>query len=386
MYEPSYQLDLFAVVIILGVIQGLFLSFFFLNKRIRRKPSSLYLGFVMLSLSLIILEIFLNYTGYMFNMLRIDNFSEPLSFAVPPLMYFYIFSSINRRPPKRAWIHLIPLIFWLLYSIFYFIQPVELKQHHYLDYHHPDMGIVLPDASYNEDPLGLRTYVNELVMLQLATYLVVSIIFIRRSFKALDRSFFASGIKPVSWLRNFVFFMFAILVSFVAVKFIFVADIGDYLLGSLISIVIYATSYNVIRASEFFQESIADPLHPKKKYEKSALQDADKATILGQLKQCMEVDKDFKNPLVSQPFISKKLGIPVHHISQVINEKLNQSFFEMIASYRIEEAKSLLKNPAHDQLTIEDLADEVGYNSKSAFNRSFKKHTGLTPTEFKNQM
>jgi len=88
MYEPSYQLDLFAVVIILGVIQGLFLSFFFLNKRIRRKPSSLYLGFVMLSLSLIILEIFLNYTGYMFNMLRIDNFSEPLSFAVPPFIFW----------------------------------------------------------------------------------------------------------------------------------------------------------------------------------------------------------------------------------------------------------------------------------------------------------
>jgi AraC-like DNA-binding protein len=57
----------------------------------------------------------------------------------------------------------------------------------------------------------------------------------------------------------------------------------------------------------------------------------------------------------------------------------------MIASYRIREAKILLKDPEHEQLTIEDLADEVGYNSKSAFNRSFKKHTGLTPSEFKNQ-
>ena len=385
MNEPDIQIDLFAIIILLGVIQGLFLSFFFLNRRIRRLPASLYLGLVMLSLSMIILEIFLNHTGYMFQVLRIDNFSEALSFAVPPLMYFYIASTISGKPERKAWIHLIPFMFWFLYCIFYFIQPIELKQAHYLHYHYPDMNIQLPDVPYGEDPLGLRGYINELVMVQLTTYLVLSTIPIRRSFRMLGKAFFASGVKPLSWLRNFILFMFAILATFVAVKFTFKADIGDYLIGSLISLVIYATSYNVIRASEFFQENVREPLQPKKKYEKSALQEVDKMKILEQLKHCMEEDKEYANPLVSQPHISKKLGIPVHHISQVINEKLNQSFFEMIATYRIEKAKSLLQDPDHDHLTIEDLADEVGYNSKSAFNRSFKKHTGLTPSEFKKQ-
>ena len=74
MPELPKSLDLFAVIILLGVIQGLFLSFFFLNRKIRRNSSSLFLGFVMLSLSLIILEIFLNHTGYMYDMLRFDNF------------------------------------------------------------------------------------------------------------------------------------------------------------------------------------------------------------------------------------------------------------------------------------------------------------------------
>jgi AraC-like DNA-binding protein len=222
-------------------------------------------------------------------------------------------------------------------------------------------------------------------MIQLTTYLVVSILFIHKSFKTLGISFLARREKPISWLRNFVFLMFAILVTFVVVKTVFEADIGDYLIGSLISLIIYATSFNVIKASDFFQESVSDPLHPKKKYEKSALQEEDKARILTELRQCMEADKDFRNPLISQPFIAKKLNRPVHHISQVINEKLDQSFFEMIASYRVEEAKMILKDPSHGQLTIEDIADEVGYNSKSAFNRSFKKHTGVTPSEFRNQ-
>ena len=148
-------------------------------------------------------------------------------------------------------------------------------------------------------------------------------------------------------MRNFVFLMFLILATFVIVKFTFEADIGDYLIGSLIAVVIYATSFNVIRASEFFQDGKSDALHPKRKYEKSALQEEDKIKILTQLKKCMEEEKDFKNPLVSQPFIAKKLGIPVHHLSQVINEKLGQSFFEMIATHRIEEAKALLKEPGH---------------------------------------
>ena len=123
----------------------------------------------MLSLSLIILEIFLNYTGYMYNMLRIDNFSEPLSFSVPPLMYFYIYSSIRQKHPRKAWIHLLPMILWFVYCIWYYIQPIELKQIHYLDYHHPELAVEIPDIPYHEDPLGLRTYVNELVMLQLTT-------------------------------------------------------------------------------------------------------------------------------------------------------------------------------------------------------------------------
>jgi len=383
MPEPVFQLDLFAVIIFLGVIQGVFLSLFFLNRKVRRKPSNLFLGFLMLGLSLIILEIFLVHTRYMYQVLRVDNFSEPLNFGVPPLMYLYIYASISRKIPRRAWIHFIPMIFWLIYSIWYFIQPMEVKQLHYLDYHFPELTVEFPDLPYTGDPLGLRTYVNELVMLQLTTYLVVSLLFIRKSFKTLGVSFLALREKPITWLRNFVFLMFAILITFVAVKSIFMADIGDYLIGSLISLIIYATSFNVIRASDFFQESVSNPLHPRKKYEKSALQEEDKTGILNALVRCMEVDKDFLNPLVSLPFIAKKLNRPVHHISQVINEKLDQSFFEMIASYRVEEAKGILNDPTSHQLTIEDIADEVGYNSKSAFNRSFKRHTGLTPSEFR---
>ena len=67
----------------------------------------------------------------------------------------------------------------------------------------------------------------------------------------------------------------------------------------------------------------------------------------------------------------------------MINEKLNQSFFEMIASYRIEAAKSILNTEMGKKLIIEEVAERVGYNSKSAFNTAFKKFTSQTPSEYR---
>ena len=73
-----------------------------------------------------------------------------------------------------------------------------------------------------------------------------------------------------------------------------------------------------------------------------------------------------------------------HHIDATDVFKLNQSFFELVASYRVEEAKTILKTDLGEKLTIEEIAERVGYNSKSAFNTAFKKITSQTPSVFRN--
>ena len=67
----------------------------------------------------------------------------------------------------------------------------------------------------------------------------------------------------------------------------------------------------------------------------------------------------------------------------MINETVGQNFFDFVNRYRIEEAKKLLANPADKKITVLEVLYEVGFNSKSSFNTLFKKHTGLTPSEFK---
>lgn len=70
-------------------------------------------------------------------------------------------------------------------------------------------------------------------------------------------------------------------------------------------------------------------------------------------------------------------------ISQVINEKLNKSFFELLAFYRVEEAKKILAGDKANKITIEELSEMVGYNSKTAFNNAFRKLSGKTPSDFR---
>ncbi len=62
---------------------------------------------------------------------------------------------------------------------------------------------------------------------------------------------------------------------------------------------------------------------------------------------------------------------------------MGTSFYDWLAAYRVEEAKRLLADPKAKLFTIEQIAEEVGYNSKSAFNKAFKKFTGKTPSEYK---
>jgi AraC-like DNA-binding protein len=73
-----------------------------------------------------------------------------------------------------------------------------------------------------------------------------------------------------------------------------------------------------------------------------------------------------------------------HHLTQLLNEKLEKNFYSFINEYRIGEAIDRLNDPAL-QVNILSLAFDCGFNSKSSFNNYFKKITGSTPTAYRKQ-
>lgn len=79
--------------------------------------------------------------------------------------------------------------------------------------------------------------------------------------------------------------------------------------------------------------------------------------------------------------LANLLGLTPHQLSYVINTGFNMNFFQFVNQYRIEKAKELLINNSKNY-TILAIAYDSGFNSKTAFNTTFKKITGQTPTEF----
>ena len=146
---------------------------------------------------------------------------------------------------------------------------------------------------------------------------------------------------------------------------------------------LFMTTVQIMNSSSYFNEVSTFLEVPSLKYQKSSLEIEEKEMILTAIVNQMKNEKYFIKSTSSLSGLAKSIGESSHHVSQVINEKLNQSFFEMLASYRVEEAKDILKTDLGKKLTIEEVAERVGYNSKSAFNTAFKKFTSQTPSAYR---
>ncbi len=121
----------------------------------------------------------------------------------------------------------------------------------------------------------------------------------------------------------------------------------------------------------------------KKKYKHSTLDSNSVDKHIAKLLYLLENEKIYKRENISLQNLAAKLLIPPTHLSQIINEKLNKTFFDLINSYRIEEAKKQLLNSSKLGKNILEIAYDVGFNSQAAFYRAFKKNTGISPSKFK---
>jgi len=170
---------------------------------------------------------------------------------------------------------------------------------------------------------------------------------------------------------------------FFVVKMIFKNDVGDFILYLYLSFMFLTTAIQIMNTSDYYDQVSTFLEGPVVKYSKSSLEEEHKHEMLIEIKNQMKNEKYFLKSTATVTGLAKTIIENSHHVSQVINEKLQMSFFELLASYRIEEAKIILKTSLGKKLTIEEVAERVGYNSKSAFNTAFKKITSQTPSSFR---
>ena len=116
------------------------------------------------------------------------------------------------------------------------------------------------------------------------------------------------------------------------------------------------------------------------------VQDDAISSQISTLKQYMAQKEPFLDPSLTIQELANQIDIPVRDLSVLINHYMDQHFFDFVNEYRIQKAMGILKDQSRSQLTVLEILYEVGFNSKSSFNTSFKKHTNLTPTAYRNTL
>jgi AraC-like DNA-binding protein len=381
--NTTISIDVFSVFIFLGVFQGLILSLFFIFKPSSNSAANRYQGFLLLTLALCILEMVFNRTGFITRVLFITNTTEPFNLAIGPLLYLFIKRSIDPEGSKKEWLHLLPAIIYLAYIFPDFLQPNEFQYNSYVNSFHPDWPLLDVKMNFGTDPLNIKKYLNLVTAGQISFYILLSILKLKKKSGESGSSVFRTNDDMLISLRNMVLHILVIIVIFIIVKLSYKADLGDYFIGMYVSLFVMITTFRVMNDSDYFERSASFMDISIGKYSKSSLNESDKQKILVRIATEFENGDYYADNLASLADLAKKVGESKHHVSQVINEKLGKNFFELLASYRIEKAKSILTQDKSGRLTIEEVSEMVGYNSKTAFNNSFRKITGKTPSEFR---
>lgn len=370
-FQPI-SLNLVAAGILFGILQIAFLLYFFL----RKKASSAHhiLAAFLIALLWAQIESFLNHSGLMARVPHLLNTATPLVFLFGPILLFHTYKLLGIASSLRhKIIHLVPFILYFGYSFFFFLQPEAYKYNVFVRSFQPDLELLPVAASFDMDPLNIQgLVVVELLSLHLILYSVYS----------LYLTWANKNHQAAGWLRftNATLLLggMTLLLSQGGVingyRF-FNGLLPNFSADLFPTLATYAISFYVLKNG--LVSKMRSP-----KYYKSSIAKELKHSQVSKIKKSIEDEKVFLRSDFSLQLLAETCNLSTHHVSQILNEEMGCTFFELTNKYRIEEAKTLLSQP-EDHVKMEQLAYELGYKSKSTFFNAFKRETNTTPSKYR---
>ena len=363
------------ILSLLGVVQALLLAIALLRTKRGNKTANRILSAFATVIALAIAGVCLTKTRYTPWLYSLGKINQPITFLGAPLLYLYVrfLVSSKRSFDKRDLLHFLPAVLCLIFLIPFFIffpsNPNNFIGRYY-------------GATWYIVRAGLQ-------ILQFLVYLIVMIAGVVKYRKQkLETS---EDAKLVQFKIRFLVATFCGLWFIGLVHYILtvVSPVysqiaqADLIVSLGATLIVYALAYLSLREPAVLFITNDDLIRNPKKYRKSTLTAERVDLYLKRLFSVMESERPYSDGMLTLQKLAKRLSIPSHHLSQLLNEHLNQNFFDFVNRYRIEEAKKKLIEPSSKHYSILGIAEEVGFNSKSAFHTAFKKHTNMTPTAFR---
>jgi len=288
-----------------------------------------------------------------------------------PSLYLYILAILNRSPVFFQWkmlLHLIPTIPFIIFNIYI----LSLSQSERIAWFIKDFST----GTLETNVLNIVLYT------QIPIYLIICYFMVKKQLKISPKVVIDNVSLDISWMKLFLIMNIAFVLISAPLCFYFANERANIIIGELAMNIqfLYIFSKSTWSNGIFSTETVSKFKNgePTLKID-NYLAD----TYLNTLTEYMELQKPFLNEDCNLQFISDQTEISIHQISNVLNNKLKKNFSDYINEYRIEESKRLLKLDHSEKLTIEALGFECGFGSKSSFNKAFKKHTQLTPSQYR---
>lgn len=361
-------------VILLGVVQGLFLSGVILL-RFHKNTALNFLGWSLLCQSLVFFDVYLCYTGLMKYALHFNDSTEPLVLLIAPTFYLFVHRLIKREPfnLKKHWWHFVLPLFYIITQIPYYNAPLAVKLNAYLGAYHSEIEYVSVPESFDYSYHWIKNHFDQLVLASIFFYSILALRLVWQEYKRRKAAPHMAKVKKYLFSRNSAM---ASLLFFICLFFVFYSyddDSGDHFLGILFTIIIFVTSAAITLESRVFEKSWAADKYET--YTSSHLSISDIEEYIAKEKYHLEQDASLKG-------LAKELNVSPNLVSKVINANTDSNFNDYLNKKRIEEAKEKFKSGDYRHLTIEAIGSSVGFRSKSAFYTAFKKHTGLSPAGY----
>jgi AraC-like DNA-binding protein len=369
-----------------GVL-GLFLAIPLMLSN-KKRHGNIWLGLFILSLSLLSQQwIYFKYPQYMFGV-----FDWPLA-GLGAFFYCYVRSVVGLGNGRRQIWHFLPIILW---------------------------SAVLLTARLRVEPMTVRTWLDEaggpifdkivLGFELLAASYVPAVIYRIMHYRAAVRENYSSlNARDLRWMSGLSAVVLAMLVIWIPASMFGGEVLMPAFIFGRLATVFFLGWYGMHHHTVFLPQHLLHPVPPDapapveagpgapaptvhadadgaaEKYARSGMSDAARELIGERLRRRCAIERDHLDNDIKLTELAERIGTSPQLLSQYLNHVLGLSFFDYINGLRVAEVQRLMCDDAHADASLIDIAFSAGFNSKSTFNASFKKITGMAPSAWREQ-
>lgn len=368
--------EIFNLFLLISALHGFLFCTIILFSKNRKEKSMLFINLLVLIISLNNIQSWILAKNFFIEYFFLDYVHIPWHFLIAPFFYMFLIHYLEIEKRSKNLLKVILPIFVIIICI--------------------RIGFV---SFFSDKNTADVAYLFEkYTSIEEIFSLIVSLVIFAYSFQILSKKeqLFSKilSFDNLKWIYTFfklglLTYIFWIIALAITVALDFKEFIYSYYpLRVLTTVLIYWIGYQAIIQLRLLKER----KHLRKKLNFAPVaeepvnseeeKDADKKILFDKIEALIQEKKLFIEPKLNAEFLANEVDVSAYKLSNTIKLFSGKNLNDYLNDFRIDLAKELLIHEEYKNYTITSIGLESGFNSKSTFYATFKKHTGFTPAEY----